>query len=170
MTVKTFGAILVFLGCSSVGFMMVAAHKREEAALRQLLTALDFMECELQYRLSPLPQLCRCTCEHSDGYIRKVLGALALELENQIAPDAKTCMDAVLIKSSNLPRFLRTNLEQLGRSLGRFDLNGQLQGIEASRHMAQQDLEVLCENKDARLRCYQTLGLCAGFALVVLFL
>ncbi len=170
MTMKALGAILVILGCGGVGFKMVTFHKWEEAALRQLLNALDFMEWELQYRLSPLPQLCHYTSEHCSGCIQEVLEALAVEMENQIAPDAQACMNAVLLKSTKLPQLLRKNLVQLGGSLGRFDLKGQIQGLEAVRHMAKEDLDCLCYNKESRLRCYQTLGLCAGSALVVLFL
>lgn len=170
MTVKAIGALCILLGCGSVGFLMTAAHKKEEAALRQFLSALDFMQWELQYRLSPLPQLCRSTCRHTAGDIQSVLQKLAVEMEKQTEPDATACMDAVLLQSSNLPRLLKRNLQQLGHSLGRFDLNGQLQGIEAVRQMAQQDLHAHCKDKDARLRCCQTLGLCAGAALVVLFL
>lgn len=170
MTIKVIGAILVIVGCSSVGFMMVASHKREEKALLHFLNALSFMECELQYKLSPLPQLCRGVSEHSDGYIQKVLTLLAIELESQIAPDAQACMNAVLVQLPKLPQLLRTNLEKLGESLGRFDLSGQIQGIQTARRLVEQDLNNLCKNQESRLRCYQTLGLCAGSALVVLFI
>jgi stage III sporulation protein AB len=170
MTLKTLGAIFVFLGCGSAGFFLVASYKKEEAALRQLLLALDFMECELQYKLLPLPQLCRSTSEHSCGGVRKAMVALVRELEAQVAPDAQSCMDTVLLQLPELPRLLQKNLRQLGHSLGRFDIEGQLQGIDTVRHMAQQDLAALCHNQEARFRCYQALGLCAGSALVVLFL
>jgi stage III sporulation protein AB len=150
--------------------MMVSNLKKEERELRHFLTALDFMQCELQYRLTPLPQLCRRTSDHGDGCICKVLDLVAEELENQIAPDVQTCMHAALQKAPRLPPLLYNNLLQLGCFLGRFDLPGQIQGIETVRQLIRQDLSCLCENKDTRYRCYQTLGLCAGSALVVLFL
>lgn len=170
MIVKVLGAILVVLGCGSVGFMKVAAHKREETALRQLINALDFMEWELQYRQTPLPQLCRSAGENIEGGVQSVLCELSEELEQQIAPDAQTCMEVALLKFPELPKLLKENFRQLGCSLGRFDLSGQIQGIEAVRDRTQQNLKQHCQNKDARLRCYQALGLCAGSALVVLFL
>ena len=58
----------------------------------------------------------------------------------------------------------------LGASLGRFDLQGQLQGIESVRAQCRKDLAELEDNRDQRLRSYQTLGLCAGCALAILFL
>ena len=61
-------------------------------------------------------------------------------------------------------------LSELGESLGRFDLPGQLKGLEAVRRKCLMELEALGRNRTERLRCYQTLGLCAGAALVILFI
>ena len=58
----------------------------------------------------------------------------------------------------------------LGRTLGRFDLDGQLIGLENARRDCRRAVDALSENRDNRLRCYQTLGLCAGAALAILFI
>jgi stage III sporulation protein AB len=149
---------------------MAAAHRRAENALRQLIGALDYMGCELQYHLTPLPDLCRAAAIQSGGCIRSVLQCLSEELESQIAPDVVSCMNAAIAKTSKLPRQVKKNLEVLGSSLGRFDLQGQLKGLEAARHQCRRDLDELSKDRDVRLRSYQTLGLCAGSALAILFL
>jgi hypothetical protein len=61
-------------------------------------------------------------------------------------------------------------LRELGQSLGRFDLNGQLLGIAAVRNTCRSKLQQFEKNKEVRLRSYQTLGLCAGAALAILFI
>ena len=61
-------------------------------------------------------------------------------------------------------------LLELGRSLGNFDLNGQLRGIEAVRRQALEALQNSVKDRDQRIRSYQTLGLCAGAALAILLL
>ena len=170
MTVKLVGAALIIAACGTVGFSMAAAHRREEAALRQLIRALDYMGCELQYRLTPLPELCRNAAAESAGSVSQVLLHLAAELEGQIAPDAASCMNAALGKTSRLPKMATKNFRLLGSSLGRFDLQGQLSGLEQTRQQCRRELEELTRNRDVRLRSYQTLGLCAGSALAILFL
>jgi stage III sporulation protein AB len=170
MSIKLIGAVLIITGCGGVGFSMAAAHRREENALRQLIGALDYMGCELQYHLTPLPDLCRAAAIQSGGCIRSVLQCLSEELESQIAPDVVSCMNAAIAKTSKLPRQVKKNLEVLGLSLGRFDLQGQLKGLEAARHQCRRDLDELSKDRDVRLRSYQTLGLCAGSALAILFL
>lgn len=170
MNVKLVGAALIIAGCGGVGFSMAAAHRREEKALRQLIRALDYMGCELQYRLTPLPELCRCAAAESGGAVSQALVNLASELEAQVAPDAASCMNAALSKIQHLPQAARKNLLALGSSLGQFDLQGQLTGLEAARKQCRRELDELSKNRDVRLRSYQTLGLCAGSALAILFL
>ena len=169
MTIKWIGAFLVIAGCSSVGFAMAAAYKREEWALRSLIGALDYMACELQFRLTPLPQLCRQAGQECRGSVGQVLQDLARELENQISPDAPSCMYAALSHFPNLPGETEKALRLLGSSLGRFDLEGQMQGLEQVRSHCRQALEQMSNGREQRVRGYQTLGICAGAALAILF-
>lgn len=167
---KWFGALFIIIGCGSVGFAMSAAHRKEEKNLRQLIGALDFMQCELQYRLTALPDLCRMTAAQCNGALRTVFQTLACELEDQISPDVFHCMNAALAKVPNMTKQTGEALRTLGRTLGRFDLDGQLLGLENARHNCRSMLEALSENREVRLRSYQTLSLCAGAALAILFL
>jgi hypothetical protein len=49
-------------------------------------------------------------------------------------------------------------------------LEGQLQGIASVHSACERTLEQLSNNREMRLRSYQTLGLCVGAALVILFI
>ncbi len=170
MTVKVIGAILVIVGCAGYGFAMAAGCRREEKMLTQLLHILEFMESELEYRLTPLPQLCRDCSGQCESALKKVFWGLAQELENQISPDAACCMDAAVAGVRELPVSVHTLLSALGRSLGRFDLNGQMRELEAVRLQCAGMLEDFRGNRDQRIKSYQTLGICAGVALAILLI
>lgn len=167
---KWIGAFLVVFGCAGVGFAMSGAHRKEEKSLRMLISALDFMQCELQYRLTPLPDLCRLTAAQCNGPLRTAFTTLAMELEDQISPDVFHCMNSAIAKVNGLPSKTAELLKVLGRTLGRFDLDGQLLGLENARHNCREVLDKLSENREVRLRSYQTLSLCAGAALAILFM
>lgn len=169
MTIKWIGALLVILGCGGVGFTMAASYRREERSLRALHRALDYMTCELQFRLTPLPELCRQAGKDCGGPAGQVLTALSRELESQISPDADSCMYAALSKLEGIPGSTEEALRLLGKCLGRFDLNGQLQGLEQVRAYCRRELSALESGRDQRIRGYQTLGVCAGAALAILF-
>lgn len=170
MEYKWIGAVLIIFGCGGFGFSLAANHKREENALRQLIGALDYMQCELQYRMTPLPDLCRSAGQEARGIVAKVLLRLSQELESQISPDVASCMVAAMRDVEFIPPHTRENLNLLGNSLGRFDMNGQLNGLESVRANCRRHLSDLSENRDSRLRSYHTLGLCAGAALAILLI
>lgn len=169
MNYKWIGAVLVIAGCGGFGFSLACGHRRQEQLLRQLVRTLQYMEWELQYRLTPLPELCRQAGKETGGVLRDILLSLARELDWQVSPDAYSCMAAALKQSRDLPKNTRRLLLQLGRSLGRFDLQGQLQGLEAVQKACEGELAAMGKNREVRLRSYQTLGLCAGAALAILF-
>lgn len=169
MTIKWIGAALIIGACATMGCYAAISSKREEAALRQLISALDFMSSELQYRLTPLPELCRMAGKESGKGVGTVLLRLAQELEAQISPDVESCLNMALKTSGDLPRRVTEAFRIFGTSLGRFDVEGQIQGLDSVRSYCRRELEQLSLNRDARLRGYQTLGLCAGAALAILF-
>lgn len=169
MNGRIIGAILIVAGCGGFGFSTTAAFKKEEKILQQLLGALNFMQCELQYRLTPLPDLCRLASAEQKNRIGIFFQRLAQELESQISPDVSCCVHAALSAVEGIPNRARKALELMGSNLGRFDAEGQIQGLEAVRSFCRSELEQMGVNRDARLRSYQTLGLCAGAALAILF-
>lgn len=168
--VKILGAVMIVFGCGSVGFKIALNQLRRERMLRQFLEILDYMESELQYRLTQLPELCRQASSHCSGMLSDIFLQLTHELENQVAPDVERCMRSSIALQRDTPEEMRQLLELFGRSLGKFDLNGQLKGIALTRHACDIQLEELTTDKDVRLRSYRTLALCAGAALAILFI
>ena len=134
MDLKLIGAVFVIVGCGGVGFLMALGHKREISAMKDLLTVLDYMRCELEFRLTPLPELCGRASRFCRGSVSAVLERLSGELDSQISPDVSSCVEIALKKTPELPVKTRSAMQSLGRSLGNFDLPGQLNGIRAHCH------------------------------------
>lgn len=169
MNYKWIGAILIITGCGGFGFSIAAGQKREEKLLRQLARVLQYMECELQYKLTPLPELCHQAGNEVSGVLQCIFRDLGREMDWQVSPDVRSCMSAALRKNSGIPARLKRLLKLLGNSLGRYDLPGQLRGLQSVLTGCEEELKKLGKDRDSRLRSYQTLGLCAGAAVAILF-
>ena len=169
MTIRILGAFLVFAGCGGFGFSMAAGARTEEQTLKQLLRAIRFLHAELSYRMPPLGTLCRSTGAIVTGPVQKVFLALAEELERAESPSVRACMEAALEKH-RLSAAVRETLLELGETLGRFDLPGQLRGLDAAEAETGKLLNSMQSGKETRLRSYQTLGLCAGASIAILLL
>ena len=170
MSVRYIGAILIFLGCGAFGFAFAANCRREERCLSELVRLLEYMSSELEYRLTPLPQICANAAENASGWLKTVFSALTKELENQIAPDAGACMEAAMLTARDIPQKVKNLLQTLGNSLGKFDLQGQMNEFSVVKEQCQAQLAQMRDKIDVRLRSYQTMGLCIGAGLAILFL
>ena len=166
---KIIGSVLIICGCGGFGFTMSATYRREENSLRQLLSALDYMQCELQYRMTPLPDLCRQVGDMDKYPVSRLFTVLADELDHQILPDVASCFRAAMSWNLRLPTKTAKALAILGNSLGRFDVDGQIRDLEGVREYCREELRRMAENRTNRLRSYQTLSICAGAALAILF-
>ena len=170
MQIKWLGAILTVSVCGGFGFSMALKHKREERDLRDFIHMVQTMQWELQYHVIPLPELCLYAAKKAHGVIKKTMENMARELDLQILPDAESCMWTAICSNVDISRRIHTLFALLGQSLGRFDLTSQVQGLEMVQMAAMEELEALRRNRDVQLRNYQTLGLCTGIALVILFI
>lgn len=169
MSFKWVGAMLVMLSCGGCGWSIAAEQRRQEKLLHQLMMVLSYMECELRYRLTPLPDLCRQAGREASGVLGQLFEDLGTQLDGGSSPDALDCMKDVLSAHRELPICIRRLLYQLGRTLGRFDLPGQLQGLAMVQKACRREDKRMAENRRERMRNVQTLGFCAGAALVILF-
>ena len=168
MIYKIIGAAMIVIACGAVGFIMAVNHRREVQLLQCLLAAISYMRCELEYRHTPLPELCRKTAAICPNHIGRFFSALSQELESQICPDTRICSINALSKMKSFPDSVRNCILNFADTLGAFDLNGQLQGLDQTEQQAQRSLDKLIFEQDIRLRSYQTLGLCAGAAIAIL--
>lgn len=170
MQYKWIGAVLILASCSGFGLSVAASCRREISILRQIIHMTILMESELMYRLTPLPDLCRKVGNMVGGVTGKLLHTMAGELDRKSQPDVTGCMRSALETADRLPGSMRRIFLMLGVSLGQYDLPGQLKGLASVRASGEDALRKLEQNKETRLRSYQTLGLCAGLALVILFI
>ena len=170
MTWKLIGAILVIVGCGGFGFLVAAGIKKEERYLKELLEVMEFMTSELKYRMTSLPELIGRASVHTSGALWQMFSALDRELTAQIAPNAESCLKIALEKTEGIPVLTGRILRMLGRNLGKFDLTGQISGINFVKDACRENLARIARDKKERLRSYRTLGVCAGIALAILLL
>lgn len=170
MIYKLIGSVLIILVCAGAGFRCASSYLREENSLRQLIYCLDYMKCELKYRLTPLSELCNKASKISTGLVSKVFLHFSEEVKHQISPHVECCMKSAIQKVPDMPIHINELFLMLGQTFGKFDLNGQVKGIDIVHQKCNYYLDTLLKSKDFRTKGYQTLGVCAGAALIILFI
>ena len=164
---KWVGAIMVILGSGAGSFALVRSHRREEKALLQLRQIIERFERELSFGELPLSQLLR---QVEPVGVGKVFAALANLLEENRYTQVADAMQEALKDDEPMPPRVEALLNLLSSSLGRYDLDGQLQSLSAVKAECTAQLTAHCENQEAKLRNYRTIGICAGLVLAILLL
>ena len=167
MYIKICGALLIVACCGGIGILFANTQRLEVRLLHQLLRVLELMKSELSYRLTSVPQLCRICSDALSEPLRGIFAAVADKLDNQTCVDAERAFHTVL-QEMNLPSQTKATLQNLGQTLGRFDLQGQLNGFSQCAQECTHKLNELECNQQQRLRSYRTLGFCAGVTLAIL--
>lgn len=149
---------------------MASEYRRLEQCLTQLENGLEIMQCQMEYRLTELPELCGILSSACAGPVGRVFGSLGKELSQADALDVSACMVLALERNPELPESVRNLFRQLGRGLGKLELTGQLRDLDALKEAVERQLEQVRRDKPGRLRCYRALGLCGGAALAIVLL
>ena len=170
MTMKILGAFMTIAGCTAVGYALSQNLRREERAMGELVECLEWMICEMNYRMPALSSLFQGAANVCKGAVSKTLKRFAYELDQQANPCASVCMYAAVSAVSDLPERTAHHLCSLGTSLGQFDLDGQINRFEAASVLCRNELQKISSDRETRTRNYQTLSICAGVALVIIFI
>ena len=167
--IRIIGAALLIAGCCGFGCSLAQSHRREVGLLRQLKKAVQEMQWELKFRITPLPELCILAGQAAGEPLKHLFVCFSQKLDSRDVTDLSACFNGLLMKE-DLPRRVRELLRQLGDCMGRFDLEGQLQGLEEVRQQCARELKELEEKSPDRLKNYRTLAVSAGVVLAILFL
>lgn len=168
--IRYIGAFCIVAACGACGFSMAAGVKNIQKNLKSLQDALELIQCQMEFRLTELPELCdlvQAACPGAVGRFFASLGSVLQQGEICRVPEA---VAVCLARNDDLADEARPILLRLGRSLEQMDLEAQLQGLEAARTECSLALTKLEQEKMGMLCSYRALGLCGGAALAILLL
>ncbi len=169
--IRMMGAALLLGGSAALGFAAVRRLERRTRDLRELIAGLEVMERELEWRLTPLPELLRRAAEQAgDGvsafFLMCAQGAERLN-GRTFSEVWRQELTSAQLSVNEADRGL---LEQLGGVLGRYDGDSQRQALAAAvERLEEQRTEAM--GRRARLgKVYGVLSVTAGIFLVILLI
>ena len=165
------GAVLLAAGPAVIGFHAARRLARRPRLLRELAAALEQMEREISFRLTPLPELFVRLSQEYSGPVGALFSCCARDMDDlgqrslsQIWRQALT--EATLDLDSRGQRAL----EELCEVLGRYDgdgLRGALRQTCGELTAAAEEAE---RERERKGRMDQVLGLTTGALLVILLM
>lgn len=169
---KLAGALLLMAGASCLGFGAAGQLKARVSCLMALCAALEQMERELTFRLTPMPELmgklaktAQAPADLFFARCREEMGRLGERSFGQLWRAALEEETELILEPTE-----RQILASLGDVLGRYDAEGQRLALRTAGTELGECLRRAREERDRLGRVYATLGLGAGAMLVIILL
>lgn len=168
---KLMGALLLAGGAAFLGFSAAARLERRVRALRAFMGALERLERELSFRLTPMPELLAGLSEHTPPPINAFFARCLAGLEHLGEYDLSHVWREALERAPmDLGYEELSVLGELGGILGRYDGEGQREALALTRARLAQCMDSAAEERTRLGRVYGVLGLTAGALLVILLI
>ncbi len=160
------GLLAVVCAIFVYGSGRLRSLREELSCTESLMSGLIVVRSELAARLSPLAELMRKAADAVTGETAGFFGQTAERLSDLGETDFVDAWDELCQKAlPSLPQAIRTELEKLGRSLGRFDLDDQLSACD--RLLTELDGFLKEDRRRYREQRRMTLTLCGCAACLV---
>ena len=139
--------------------------RRQQAQTLALIDALLRIRHELQYRLTPLPEIFAARGGSRNSEIAALLSSA------QTCTVGYACRQALAqTRGLSLSSAARGTILSLFDSLGRYDLEGSVQALDLALSRLREEVKALQNSAAARCRTYLTLGVCTGLAAAVILI
>lgn len=169
---KLIGLSLILTASGAVGAGLAGAVRRQQAQTLALIDALLRIRHELQYRLTPLPEIFAALDSSRNREIADFFSCLASMLSSaQTCTLSYACRQALAqTHGLSLSSAARGTLLSLFDSLGKYDLEGSVQALDLALSRLREEARMLQSGAAARCRTYLTLGVCTGLAVAVILI
>ena len=169
---KLIGLSLILAASGAVGAGLAGTVRRQQAQTLALIDALLRIRHELQYRLTPLPEIFAALGGSRNREIAEFFSRLAALLSSaQTCTVGYACRQALAqTRGLSLSSAARGTILSLFDSLGRYDLEGSVQALDLALSRLREEVKALQNSAAARCRTYLTLGVCTGLAAAVILI
>lgn len=169
--IRLIGALLLAGGASLMGFLAAGQLESRVKSLRAMLGALELLERELSFRLTPMPALMSTLAERTPPPVNQFFSQC---LEGMAKLGEKTLADLWNESLDTVPMDFgageKQTLRELGNVLGRYDGEGQCESLALARAQLEQCLVTATDERERMGRVYRMLGLTGGTLMVILLL
>lgn len=167
---KIIGMVIVIGVCLVIGQMKVKAVRQELFTLNALIAGVRVMRAELTSRLCPMEDLLRQAAEHAGSEADVFFQQCAERLTNLNEESFSDLWSDACQRITTISAEDRRQLEMLGDSLGRYELEEQLAACDRYLRVAEENADKLRVKLPELRKLSLALSAAAGMFLCLLIL
>lgn len=168
IVVKFLILTLVFVACLAIGFLIANKYANRVKELKNMKSALNMFETKIKFTYESIPEIFKDISEQIEGEVGTVFELASKKMKDKSAGEAwNESIDSV---NTNMNIEDKTILKNLGKLLGKTDIEGQISEIRLVGKFLDTQIELAEQEKSKNEKMYKTLGGIIGLTLVIIFI
>lgn len=154
-----------------IGILKSNKLKSREYILREMVTFLGLVENEIKYMMCILPNAYETARQKLNTELKSVIGNIVVDMLN--FSDVRKVDESIVNNVSSilaLSEYDKNVFVSTLKSLGRSDLDSQINIIENGKSILQNQIKEATEIKLKNSKLYKTVGMISGIMIVVIFI
>lgn len=160
--------LLIFGTSFWIGLIISKKYVNRVKELKELKTALTMFETKIRFTYESVPEIFKEISEKIDGNIGNIFKNAANRMKEFSAGEAWN--KSIEESQSNINEEDKNTLKNLGRLLGKTDLDGQISEIQLTMEFLNQQIDSAENERRKNEKMYKTLGGIIGLALVIILI
>ena len=158
----------IFISSSLIGIMISRKYANRVSELKDFRTALNMFKTKVRYTYEPVPEIFK---EISSSITSNIGNVFRLASNNMKLVSAGKAWEMSLDSSAlNITEEDKNSLKNLGKQLGKTDLDGQVKDIEVTQVFLEEQIIKAEAERIKSEKMYRSLGMVIGLAIVIILL
>lgn len=164
--IKVFILFLIFLGSLKAGKIIAKKYSNRVTELKEMKNALNMFLTKIKFTYESVPETFSEIGNNINGNIGKIFKTASENMKEKSAGEAwEEVIDKV---ETNLTDEDKSIIKNLGRMLGKTDLEGQISEIKLVQNFLNTQIDLAEKEKQKNEKLYKTLGGVIGLAIVII--
>ncbi len=156
---------LILACCTAIGFLLSQKYRKREIELKEFKSAFNILKTKIRYTYAPLQDIFDDIAKDISANVSNVFRKSASYMNEESATDSWN--KAVREADISITREDKNVICSLGKLLGQTDMEGQLNEIDLSLSLLDEQIEKAKIEKEKNVKMYKSLGVITGIAIVI---
>ncbi len=168
MIIKFLILILVFASSLSIGFLIAKKYENRVKELKDMKNALNIFETKIKFTYASVPEIFEeIAKQFGEEIVGQIFRTASILMKDKSAGEAWN--EGIETVNSNMTLEDKSTLKNLGKLLGKTDLEGQISEIRLVTDLLNTQIELAEIERRKNEKMYKTLGGIVGLTLVIIF-
>lgn len=158
----------IFLSSSAIGLLISKKYEERVNQLKEFKNALNMFETKMKFTYEPIPEIFDQISKQMQTTVGRTFKLASSNMEVLTAGDAwDIAVDTNVLSINDEDKSI---LKNLGKLLGKTDIDGQISQIELTSRFLDEQIEKAEKERTKSEKMYRTLGMVIGLAIVIILI